>query len=244
MINIKCYASGSKGNIYLVSTNNSNIILECGVNEEKIRQIMNKNKLLYSNINACIASHFHQDHSMNIKLFDDYDIPCYCTFETKNKYGISKDNFIKLEDKKIYIINNDIKVMSFNVMHGDAECFGFIFNDKEDTILFITDFMCLNKNLSNFKFNKIFIECNYIEDIIENKISNDNDKYKRQINTHMSLENLVYLLSSNLLDLSKCKEINLIHLSKELSNYNLMKNTIENELKIKTNCILYNGEIY
>ena len=60
----------------------------------------------------------------------------------------------------------------------------------------------------------------------------------------MSLENLVYLLSSNLLDLSKCKEINLIHLSKELSNYNLMKNTIENELKIKTNCILYNGEIY
>lgn len=135
-------------------------------------------------------------------------------------------------------------MMSFNVMHGDAECFGFIFNDKEETILFITDFMCLNKNLSNFKFNKIFIECNYVEDIIENKISNENDKYKRQINTHMSLENLVYLLSSNLLDLSKCKEINLIHLSKELSNYNLMKNTIENELKIKTNCILYNGEIY
>ena len=46
MINIKCYASGSKGNIYLVSTNNSNIILECGVNEEKIRQIMNKNNLM------------------------------------------------------------------------------------------------------------------------------------------------------------------------------------------------------
>lgn len=59
MINIKCYASGSKGNIYLVSTNNSNIILECGVSKEVINRMLNDYNLQYQDINACITSHSH-----------------------------------------------------------------------------------------------------------------------------------------------------------------------------------------
>ena len=59
MINIKCYASGSKGNIYLVSTNNSNIILECGVSKEVINRMLNDCNLQYQDINACITSHSH-----------------------------------------------------------------------------------------------------------------------------------------------------------------------------------------
>ena len=30
MINIKCYGSGSRGNLYLISSEKTNIILECG----------------------------------------------------------------------------------------------------------------------------------------------------------------------------------------------------------------------
>ena len=48
MINIKSYASGSKGNLYLVSNKDTNIILECGVDKNliyKIQNIQNTDKL-------------------------------------------------------------------------------------------------------------------------------------------------------------------------------------------------------
>lgn len=59
MIRIKSYASGSRGNLYLLTNNDTNIILEAGVGIEVIRAMLNKNKLQFSNINACISSHCH-----------------------------------------------------------------------------------------------------------------------------------------------------------------------------------------
>ena len=59
MIKIKSYASGSKGNLYLLTNNETNIILEAGVGIEVIRAMLNKNKLQFKDINACITSHCH-----------------------------------------------------------------------------------------------------------------------------------------------------------------------------------------
>lgn len=59
MIKIKCYGSGSRGNLYLISSEKTNIILECGVSKEVINRMLNDYNLQYQDINACITSHSH-----------------------------------------------------------------------------------------------------------------------------------------------------------------------------------------
>lgn len=247
MIKIKSYGSGSKGNLYLVSNANTNIILECGLEIDVINKMLNLNNLKYSDINACFTSHHHSDHSMSIKHFNDYDIPCYCTYDTKLKFDINEQNFNQLIDNRVYKIGS-IQVMTLSVNHGQTNCFGFIFKDKDNMILFITDFMQCIKNLKPFAFNEIFIECNYLESEWEYKksLNDENEelmkKYKRQLNTHQSLGNLVIHLKN--MNLTKCDKITLIHISQDLGNYDIMIDTIEQEFGIECIALLPNGKEY
>ena len=185
---------------------------------------------------------------MSIKHFDEYNIPCYCTYDTKLRYDVSDDNFIQLVDNKVYTINNDIQVMSLSVNHGQCECYGFIFKDKDNMILFITDFMKCKKNLKPFAFDEIFIECNYLSELWEyQKSINENNveldrKYKRQLNTHMELHNLIIHLKE--MNLSKCDKISLIHISQDLGNMEEMKETIEKEFGIECVALMPNGKEY
>lgn len=248
MIKIKSYGSGSKGNFYLVSNSETNIVLECGIDLDNIFKAFNRNNLSFQKVNACITSHHHEDHSMCIKHFDDYDIKCYCTYDTKNRYNISDNNYIQLVDNKVYKINT-IQVMTLSVNHGSAECYGFIFKDRNNMILFITDFMKCSKVLKSFPFNEIFIECNYIEENWQQqRFYNDGiteeleRKYKRQLNTHQSLENLLIHLKN--MNLNKCDKITLIHISQDLGDKDLMKNTIIEEFGIDCVALLPNGIEY
>lgn len=247
MINIKSYGSGSKGNLYLASTPNTNIIIECGISKPNMLSVFNENKLNRKNINAVFTSHSHSDHSLNIKYFDNYNIKCYTTYETFLKYDLSNDNFIRLEDNKIYKIN-DIQILSISVNHGKTDCYGFILKDKDDLVLFITDFMECKKALKKFNFTQIFIECNYLTEnwfinSNENDLSEDlTKKYKRQLNTHMSLDNLLIHLDN--MDLSNCKKISLIHISEDLGDRDIMKNKIIDRYCVNCVALLSNGKEY
>ena len=59
MIKIKSYGSGSSGNCYFLTNNQTNIILECGIGLEAIKAMLNENNIEYKDINACITSHCH-----------------------------------------------------------------------------------------------------------------------------------------------------------------------------------------
>lgn len=257
MIKIKSYGSGSNGNLYYLTTeaNTTKIILECGVEAQKILDLLNDNNIEFTDINACITSHCHLDHSCSIEYIDTYDIPLYCTKETFDKYNV-KGNV--LENYKIFKIN-ELLFIPFNVNHGKNECFGFAIRDTndKDTILFITDFMECKSDLSKFAFREIFIECNYVDDKLEEimyKIkkeekNNENDneafkkiKYHRQLNTHQSLNNLIVHLQN--MDLANCDKITLIHISKDLGDYELMINTIQEEFGVECCALLPNGKEY
>ena len=67
-------------------------------------------------------------------------------------------------------------------------------------------------------------------------------KYERQLKFHLSLAGTKKMLS--MLDLSKTKEIYLMHLSKEAGDVELMKKVVESTFKIKTKVCLEKGEFY
>lgn len=245
MIKIKPFASGSSGNLYYVYNEKTKILLECGLAKELIiKKLWEYSKTLLTDIDVVLCSHSHNDHSKSIVQLYDYGLNIYCSSQTKEKFVLNNANEI-IDNKLIKI--KTIDVLPFKLHHGDAECYGFIFHDKDNLIFFATDFMYMEQNFSSFKFNEIYIETNYCNDKIINalnkeKISDlESVKLQRQINTHASEETALKCLKS--MNLSKCEKIFCIHLSKEFSNINIIKNKLYNNLNIPIYCINSKGEI-
>ena len=248
MITIESYYSGSEANCYLVKNGDTTILLECGIEKDiLINDILwQKNRLNISKLDGCIISHIHNDHSgiryNTINKVNEY-INIYSCEEVYRKYNFKGNILNNNENFKIGSIN----IKPISVYHGKSEKFAFIFKDNDNKIFWGTDFSFMYSNLNKFKFNTIFIEINYIDELINNKIKiaeqeEDNSKllkYKRQMNTHMSLDNCINLLSN--WDLTECGEIIAIHISKDVGNRELIKKTIEDKFNIPCYCANHKG---
>ena len=229
MLKITPYASSSKGNLYLLQNESTNILLECGVNEKEIRKYLRGCGLSIIDLNGCLCSHIHADHSLSIDYISDY-IPVYSTYENKLKHSQTND----VKPRTIFKIGT-IKILAIPVEHGKTENLAFVFMDKESCIFWRTDFSLMQQNVSNFKFNAIYIECNYDDYELQATLDSGEDNYLkhvRQCSTHMSKENCKEHLRK--MDLSNCKEIVLLHPSAFLISKEKTKQEFEQEFKIKT----------
>ena len=95
------------------------------------------------------------------------------------------------------------------------------------TMLFITDTHHIRYKF-NFPINHVFIECNHTDGLVDKSVENGVIPYKvgvRTKATHMSLERCINCL--NACDLSKTKNIVLIHISDNNGNSNMFKNKVE-----------------
>ena len=190
---ITCYGTGSTGNCYLIKTDGSSILLDAGLPLNKVLKDTNLN-----NISFAFISHEHKDHSKEMKNLVLRGVQIV-------------DGGITTEWRK-HQINKNFRgnCYTFGVKH-DTTCNGIVIETKEDTILYITDFNLCKWNLSMFQFTSIIVECNFVEDNISQAMIDSDIKIKRQINTHMGLNGLEKFLDT--LNLTKCKEIILIHQS-------------------------------
>lgn len=241
---IKSYGSGSSGNFYIVRNADTTICIDCGIEKEKILKCFEKENILFCNINGILITHSHYDHTYSIKIFDNYDVPIYSGLETIHKMNLSTVNSFIIEDKKTFKIGS-ILIKPIKVNHGNSQCYSFILKDSENMIYFATDFCTIKSDLSAFPFNEIWIECNYVDDIIE-KLRKENPddfnlKYKRQLNVHSSLKGTITHLS--FMNLEKCKKIYLIHLSNSMGNKEIMREEIQNEFDILTYIVNSKGEV-
>lgn len=230
MLNIKCFASSSKGNLYLLENEETRILLECGVEKKELSRYLRCCNLLITDIDACIISHIHSDHSLSVEWVKEY-IKVYSTHEHHSK----DEDIIAMSILSPFKIGT-IKILPIPVEHGKTENNAFVFMDKDNCLFFGTDFSLMSQNVSNFKFNKIFIEANYDDVLLQNALDNENNEYKikhiRQCSTHMSKENCKLHLKN--MDLSNCQEIILLHPSAFLIGKEKTKNEFEQEFKIKT----------
>lgn len=232
MIKITSFASSSEGNLYLLVSGKTKILLEAGVEKKKIRDYLLKENLMISELDGCIISHNHGDHSLSVEYVSDY-IDTYVTMELFEKF----ENLHKICPKKPFKIGN-VKILPIPIEHGEKENNAFVFMDKDSCVFFATDFSLMSQNVSNFKFDRIYIECNYddihIEHILEDSAYKDERrmKYIRQVSTHMSKENCKKHLRK--MNLSNCKEIVLLHPSAFLISKENTKKEFEKEFKIKT----------
>lgn len=232
MINIKVVSSSSDGNCFILSNEDTKILLECGIEKTQLIKALKNEKLTITDFNACLISHIHNDHS-KLAEYVGYYLKVYSTYEVKEKYKKVEVNVLK--PKKILKIGS-ISILPLDIEHGQCDNNAFIFIDKDSKVFFATDFSLMTYNLKNYAFDKVYIECNFDDSIIQQQIDNMNDtlhmKYIRQISTHMSKTNCIKHLKA--MNLSKCQEIVLLHRSKFLIDTSETAKQIEQIFKIKT----------
>lgn len=225
---VKVLGSGSKGNCYILTAGKEKLILDCGINLLEIKKELNFD---LSNVIGCLLTHSHKDHSLSVKGMIAAGIDVYSLSEIFEECKTNHHRLKKIIANKVIEIGS-FKIIPFEVNHTHNDrsycpTLGFLIKHPAiGKILYATDTYYLNYKFDNV--DHILIECNYSEDIL-NTIP---DYRARVLKSHMSLENLKEALKT--WDLSKTKDIILIHLSSDNSNPEKFKNEIQDLTGIKT----------
>lgn len=215
---LKIISSGSVGNAYILENENSALLIECGVKLEEIKQAIDYDIF---KIKGAIVSHAHLDHSKSMNQVSQLGIPLFASTDTfkrmktptELRYGVMSNGHMK----EI----NDFKVYYFDASH-DIPTLGFLIETLNEKIFFLTDSYKLIWNLNSWQFTCVMIEANYCEEIVKSKLETFINR--RRLRSHMSIQTAILTLEK--MDLSKCRNIVLLHLSNGLSN--------EKEFKEKT----------
>lgn len=228
--------TGSSGNTYVFkSTTGECLVVDAG---EKLSDTLKYCEWSINNINGLIISHLHGDHSKYLHEFWMAGIDCYMS------YG-SADGMVLLDNHRIKIVKHGqkIKVGSFDVMALDVKhdapepLMYLIRHDEMGLCMFMTDSYYVPYNIPGL--NNIIIEANFCEDIIQQKMSDNNGFLRdRIIQNHYSLQSCKEFLHKN--DLSGVNNIVLIHLSPSNSDPKRFKREVE-ELTGKAVHIAYKG---
>lgn len=223
MLNFESLGSSSKGNCYLISTSNEVLILECGLQYQKILQALNFD---LSNVVGCVITHEHADHSKAVKDVVKSGIDVYSSPGTIEALGVSGHRVHPIEPKNQFQLGG-FTILPFDTQHDAKEPIGFlIYHPEFGKLLFATDTYYIKYKFTNL--NYVALECNYSKEILERNISagkvSDFIK-KRLLSSHFSLENVKKFFLAN--DLTKLRKIFLLHLSDSNSSSVLFKKEIE-----------------
>jgi len=236
-VKLKVLASGSSGNCYLLITSKSRILLECGIRFREIQKKLDFDM----NIDGCLVSHSHGDHSKSVKDILKHGITTYMSQGCTDDLCLSHYRLYPISSNKQFKIN-ELIILPFDAEHDVNEPLGFLIYDTitKEKLVFATDTYYLK-----YKFpgvNYYLVECNYSKDILEENIAQgviNPAMRKRLLNAHFSLENLIKFFKE--VDLTECRKIVLIHLSSNNSSLDFSE-VIQQETGIDTE-IAVNQEI-
>ena len=223
MLNFESLGSSSKGNCYLIRTSKEVLLLECGLHYQRILQALNFD---LANVAGCLITHEHADHSKSIKDVVKSGNDVYSSPGTFEALGVEGHRVHAVELRKQFKLGG-FTVIAFKTEHDAKEPVGYLIYHLEfGKLLFATDTYYIRYIFPGL--NYVLVECNYSKDILERNIRagkvNEFLK-KRLLSSHFSLENVKKFFLAN--DLSRLREIYLLHLSDGNSNAQLFKKEIE-----------------
>jgi len=223
-MDIKVLASSSKGNCYRISDGYTALLLECGIHIKKIKQGLG---FRLSDIDGCLVSHEHKDHSKSVKDIAKAGIDLYMSEGTREVLNIEGHRIKTIKPQKQFNIGT-YSILPFRTEHDAKEPLGFLIYSRttREKLLFATDTYYIRYRFPGL--THIMIECNYAHDILQSNIENGlipESLKDRLLESHFSLDNAKEFLKAN--DLSKVQQIWLIHLSDSNSDAERFKQEIQ-----------------
>ena len=208
-------ASSSSGNAYLVSDGQTNILIECGLSYKKLQQACG---FKLTSLDAVLISHEHKDHSQCVDKILSSGIPVYLSQGTARALELPEkllDLATEMAAGEQFTVGT-IDIMPFSTFHDAQEPLGFVMQSQVDgdIFAFATDTVNLPYNFPGV--NILAVEANFQTSILERCERMPEKTRHRIANTHMEIDKLVQCLRR--MDLSRCREIYLLHLSSATSH--------------------------
>jgi phosphoribosyl 1,2-cyclic phosphodiesterase len=218
-VDFKAHFSGSSGNLYSVTEGNKHLLIECGVSIRKIRKALEYG---LSDYGDCLVSHEHLDHAQSAKDIMKAGINVHCTIETAMALGLD------LRSHRLHVISANARfdaggfqVLPFATEHDCPGSVGYVVMSPYDKLLFLTD-----SYFVRYRFNDltlIAVECNWSTETLSEELAPS--VKKRLLTSHFNLDHVKEFLKSN--ELSRVREIHLLHLSRDNANAELFRDQIE-----------------
>ena len=217
-MDIHVYHSSSIGNLYRVD----DLLLEAGVPIKEVKRVLD---FKLHQITACLISHEHGDHGKGAKDILKAGVDIYTSKGTASALGVSGHRLHIVEHGK-QIKVGAWEILPFNLVHNAAEPLGFILLKGQDKLLFVTDTKYVPHRFRGL--THIMIETDYDTDILRENVYRkgvDIGVGNRVIRNHMSFKTAKGFFEAN--DMSRVREIYLLHLSAKNSDAQKFKREIE-----------------
>ncbi len=226
---VKVLSSGSKGNTTYVETKRTKILLDCGNSSKYITEKLNDMGVNPEDIDAILITHVHSDHIKGLQIFQKHTNGTVYMGKKMHPYLEYVNNYKYIEDDIIEI--KDIKVEVIKTSHDADESYGYIINNNDKSIVYLTDTGYINKKYHKLLANRnIYImESNHDVEMLNNgtypfelrkRILSD----KGHLSNYDSAKYLASFIGND------TKKIILAHLSEENNTPMLALETLENRL--------------
>ena len=219
---ITVLASGSSGNCYMISDGTTPLLLECGI---RFRDIQRGLGFGVSSLAGCLVSHEHQDHARAALDMTRYGVNVYASQGTIEALGVSGHRVRPIKALQQFRIGS-WTVLPFDTVHDAAEPLGFVLAGEAGKVLYLTD-----SAYCKYRFDgltHLLVEANHSVEILRRNVDAGmfhKEHFGRVVRNHLSIERLIDMLRAN--DLSRVKEIHLLHLSDQNSDEAAFKTAVQ-----------------
>jgi phosphoribosyl 1,2-cyclic phosphodiesterase len=242
-MNFHKYYSSSRGNLYAVeAASGERLLIDPGVTWRKLQKALDFD---LGNIAGCLVSHEHKDHSKAVHDVLNAGIDVFATEGTLkgiDEFLLSHRRIHIIRDKERFGVGETFEVFPFGVHHDAAEPLGFVITEnssngdgKEENLLFVADTSHVTQRFGT-AFDIVAICCSYDKAALKARVDNGdvNETFaKRLLTSHMERAvTLRYVTEFCVMD--KCREIYLLHASRDNIHIRGVRKELEEGTFIKT----------
>ena len=226
-------SSGSKGNCTYVETKNHKILIDIGTSSLYVEKSLKSIGVNPENIDIVLVTHAHIDHVAGIKVFSKkYNPLVYISEKILKESNIKIENISSEEEINV---NSDIKIKSIRLSHDVDDIKGYVIEEKNDSMVYITDTGYISEN--NFEYiknkNLYVFESNHdIEKLMNNPKYPHHTKIRILSDKgHLSNKDSAYYLTKLIGD--NTHHIILAHISEQNNTEALALQTLKETLERK-----------
>ncbi len=209
-------ASSSKGNLYLLVSGDHRLLIECGLPWRQLQEALDFN---VSGLDGCLVSHSHGDHAKSARRMVGSGVDLYASAETLEALGdavVMESVGCHQRHHRAHALEPTVpvdvgpwQVLSFETAHDAEGSLGFLVGAPDgDLCLFATDTAYVRPLAAGC--THIAVECSWSEQLLAASDAPP-EHLARLVRNHMSIERVLAMLKQT--DLSKLKEIHLLHIS-------------------------------